>query len=83
MSETVTSTEPSSACLSSGSFVDSDHAQVKLFAHHAVGQASDPAEQAKRLYYRVRDDFRYDAYTDFVDPKSYRASTCIAIGKDV
>ena len=77
----MTSTEPSPACLSSGRFVDSDHAQVRQFARDAVGQASDPAEQAKRLYYRVRDDFRYDPYTDFVDPKSYRASTCIAEGK--
>ena len=72
------STEPSSACLSSGRSVDSDHPQVRQFARDAVGQTNDPAEQAKRLYYRVRDDFRYDPYTDFGDPKSYRTSTCLA-----
>lgn len=77
----MTLTETSSQLLANGTFVDSGSSKVKQFARDAIGQASDPVEQIKRLYYRVRDDFRYDPYIDYADPKSYRASTCIEEGR--
>ncbi len=77
----MTLTENPAQLLTAGAFVDSDNSQVRHFARDAVGQASDPVEQIKRLYYRVRDDFRYDPYIDYADPKSYRASTCIDEGR--
>lgn len=77
----MTLTETSAPLLASGTFVDSDNSKVRHFARDAIGQASDPVEQIKRLYYRVRDDFRYDPYIDYGDPKSYRASTCIDEGR--
>ncbi|MGH8864284.1 MAG: transglutaminase-like domain-containing protein [Burkholderiales bacterium] len=77
----MTLTETSSSLLASGTFVDSDNGKVRHFARDAIGQASEPVEQIKRIYYRVRDDFRYDPYIDYADPKSYRASTCIDEGR--
>jgi transglutaminase-like putative cysteine protease len=77
----MTSPESVEHLLAPGVFVDSANAKVADFARDAVGAASDPVEQIKRLYYRVRDDFLYDPYIDYADPKSYRASSCIDEGR--
>jgi transglutaminase-like putative cysteine protease len=61
-------------------FVDSDNRKVIDFARGAAGSVTDPVEQAERLYYHVRDDFRYDPCIDYADPKSFRASSCIDEG---
>ena len=55
-------------------FVDSDSAEVAAFADDARGDATEPVDVAVRLFYAVRDGFRYDPYgTDF-QPESFRAS---------
>ncbi|MDB5842625.1 MAG: transglutaminase [Herminiimonas sp.] len=73
--------EPLEPLLGSGVFIDSANSKVADFARDAVGPATDPVEQVKRLYYRIRDDFRYDPYVDYADPNTYRASTCIDEGR--
>jgi len=48
--------------LQPATYVDSDHAAVIAFAHRAAGQDGSDLEKAVRLYYAVRDEFRYDPY---------------------
>ena len=43
-------------------FIDSDDDAVADFADEAAGDATDPIEVAVRLFYAVRDGFRYDPY---------------------
>lgn len=73
--------EVSPAWLANGAFVDSGNTDVVKFAHDAIGASREPVEQVRRLYYRVRDDFRYDPYIDYADPENYRASNCLGTGK--
>lgn len=54
--------------------LDSDHPDVVAFAREAAGGASDPVEQAVRVYYAVRDGIWYDPYRPFHRPEHYRAS---------
>jgi transglutaminase-like putative cysteine protease len=55
-------------------FVDSDSDEVAAFAEAATGDATEPVDVAVRLFYAVRDGFRYDPYgTDF-QADSFRAS---------
>src|SRR5215470_16947485 len=55
-------------------FVDSDSLEVAAFAADAAGDATEPVDVAVRLFYAVRDGYRYDPYgTDF-QPESFRAS---------
>ena len=37
------------------SVMDSDHPEVEVFTERALDQARDPARQAQRLFYAVRD----------------------------
>jgi transglutaminase-like putative cysteine protease len=58
-------------------FVDSDSDEVGAFAADAAGGATEPVDVAVRLFYAVRDGYRYDPYgTDF-QPESFRASTVV------
>lgn len=56
------------------SIIDSDNQIVMAFAKDVVGPASDPVDQAVRLYLAVRDGIRYDPYSPFYLPEHYRAS---------
>lgn len=56
-------------------FIDSDSAPVQEFADAAVGDLQDPVEQARALFYAVRDGIRYDPYAAAKTPESFRAST--------
>lgn len=56
-------------------FIDSDSDAVARFADAAVGDATDPVEIARRLFYAVRDGIRYDPYATVSEPEAYRAST--------
>lgn len=58
-------------------FVDSEAANVIAFARQAVGDANDPVEKARRLFYAVRDGFRYDPYTVSTDPDAFKASSIV------
>jgi transglutaminase-like putative cysteine protease len=55
-------TEDLAACRAPGHFVDSDAPEIVAYAERVVGDASDDVEKARRLYYAVRDDLRYDPY---------------------
>jgi len=66
------------AWLASTWFIDSDDDAVADFAVDAVGGASAQTEQAVRLFYAVRDGFRYDPYNVDSTPEAFRASTVVS-----
>ncbi len=62
-------------------FIDADHTAVMAYAHtHSVGAKTD-SDKAIRLYYRVRDDFRYNPYSLDLSIKGMQASTVLANGE--
>lgn len=63
-------------------FIDSDSDEVAAFADAAVGDATDPVEIARRLFYAVRDGIRYDPYATAAEPEAYRASTIAGAGRN-
>jgi transglutaminase-like putative cysteine protease len=61
--------------------VDSDHPDVRAFAErHGRGDGGQ-REEAVRLYYAVRDGFRYDPYSATVSVEGLRASATLAVGR--
>ena len=70
----------SETCLEATDLIDSDNPTVVEYARKAVGDATDPKEKAVRLYYAVRDDFRYDPYAVVMKPDHFRASACLDRG---
>jgi transglutaminase-like putative cysteine protease len=69
---------PSPAWLQPTWYIDSDDPQVVAFATSAVGDATSPTDQAIRLFYAVRDGFRYDPYNVSYEPADFRASSVVA-----
>jgi len=61
-------------------FIDSDHPLVAGFAREVAGAAATPRDKATRLYYAVRDRFRYDPYRIEMNEAHFRASGCIERG---
>jgi transglutaminase-like putative cysteine protease len=59
-------------------FVDGDDDAVAQFATDAIGDATEPMAQAVRLFYAVRDGFRYDPYNVDHRPAAFRASSVVA-----
>ena len=59
-------------------FIDSDDEAVADFAAAAAGDATEPTEVAVRLFYAVRDGFRYDPYDVDHEPGAFRASTVVS-----
>lgn len=59
-------------------FIDSDSKAVADFADTAAGDAADPVEVARRLFYAVRDGIFYDPYATAAEPQAYRASAVAA-----
>lgn len=55
-------------------FLDCDDPAVIAFTEKAIGDATDPVEKARRLFYAVRDGFRYDPYTVSSTRKDFKAS---------
>ncbi len=65
-------------CLAPSSIVDADHPEVIAYAHeHASG--ADDREKAIALYYAVRDQIRYDAYSLELSERGLSASQALAI----
>lgn len=60
--------------------VDSDHPAVVAFASDHVVVGAAPPEQARALFYAVRDGFRYDPYRVKLTVAGVRASTTLANG---
>jgi transglutaminase-like putative cysteine protease len=59
-------------------FIDSDDPAVVRFADAAAGDAEEPRDVAVRLFYAVRDGFRYDPYNVDHAPEKFRASSVVA-----
>jgi transglutaminase-like putative cysteine protease len=70
--------DPSPAWLAATWFIDSDDPRVVAFATSAVGDATSPTDKAVRLFYAVRDGFRYDPYNVSYEPADFRASSVVA-----
>ncbi len=66
--------------LQPGTFVDSDHEAVIAFAHRAGGEDGSDLEKAVRLYYAVRDEFRYDPYSVEMTEIGMKGSTVLERG---
>ncbi|KAB2913256.1 MAG: transglutaminase family protein [Hyphomicrobiaceae bacterium] len=66
--------------LAPGVYIDSDNPAVVAFAERAT-RASHGIDRVIRLYQAVRDDIAYEAYLDFDDPSTYRASAVLQAGK--
>ncbi len=62
-------------------FVDSDHPDVIDFANRVTDGATAPPEQAKRLYYAVRDQIRYNPYGHTLSVEEMRASAVLKKGE--
>ncbi len=69
--------EPGPAYLAATHFIDCDTPSVRQFAEEAVQGADDDIEKAVRLFYRVRDGWRYDPFTMSLDPEPYIASNVL------
>ena len=70
--------EISPAWLAPTWFIDSDDPAVVEFAGAAADGAGDSTEVAVRLFYAVRDGFRYDPYNVDHAPEQFRASAVVA-----
>jgi transglutaminase-like putative cysteine protease len=70
--------DPSPAWLAATWFIDSDDPRVVAFATSAVADATSPTDKAVRLFYAVRDGFRYDPYNVSYEPADFRASSVVA-----
>jgi transglutaminase-like putative cysteine protease len=58
-------------------FIDSEDPAVVAFADAAVDDATEPRDVAVRLFYAVRDGFRYDPYNVDYAPDRFRASSVV------
>jgi transglutaminase-like putative cysteine protease len=68
------------AHLAPGRFVDSDHPDIKAYAKRIVDGETDTVRAMCKIYYAVRDDFRYDPYNVDYDPESFTASATLNRG---
>lgn len=67
--------------LEPSAIIDCEQPAVVKFARASAGGASDPREQAVRLYYAVRDGIRYDPYVIELSIEGLRASATLARGR--
>ena len=58
-------------------FVNSDSEDIIAFAKKAVGDSTDPIEQAVKLYYAVRDGFNYNPYDIDLNSEAMKASALL------
>ncbi|MBW2527287.1 MAG: transglutaminase family protein [Deltaproteobacteria bacterium] len=58
-------------------FVDSDHPAIVDYARDHAGPPSSPRDQAVRLYYAIRDGFRYNPWRVLIQPEAFRASSVL------
>ena len=58
-------------------FVDSDHPDIIAYTRKVVGDETDPLKKAVKLYYAVRDDFRYYPYNINLNHEELKASTLL------
>lgn len=61
-------------------FIDSGDSLIIDFAESVIGHVEDPKQQAMKLYYAVRDGFRYDPYRIEFTPEGLKASKVLTQG---
>ena len=66
--------------LAATAYIEADHPEVVAFARRASAGAATDRERAVKLYYAVRDGFRYDPWGFSLEPDVFRASTTLATG---
>lgn len=69
--------EPGPAYLESTGFIDCATDSVHRFAIESVGDAASDVDRAVRLYYSVRDGWRYDPFSMSLSPEIYVASNVL------
>lgn len=69
---------PTDADLAATQAFDHDDEAVAAWARETAGDATDPAERARRLFADVRDRVRYDPYAIDHSPDSFTASAVLA-----
>jgi transglutaminase-like putative cysteine protease len=63
--------------LAGAEFLDSDSEAVRRFAREACGRETTDTGKAVRLFYRVRDGWRYDPFSIRIDREQYVASNVL------
>jgi transglutaminase-like putative cysteine protease len=58
-------------------FIDSDHPDIISYTMRVVGTETDPKRKAIKIYYAVRDDFRYNPYNIDLHHIELKASTLL------
>lgn len=58
-------------------FVDSDHEAIRAKARDIAGDSKDDVQTAERLFYAVRDGFRYDPYNVATGREAFKASNIL------
>jgi transglutaminase-like putative cysteine protease len=71
--------KPSDPTLAPTPFLDFEHPAVAEFARRSAGSGIE-RDRAVRLYYAVRDGFRYDPYAFRITPEWLRASRTLEAG---
>ncbi|MCP4625184.1 MAG: transglutaminase family protein [bacterium] len=61
--------------------IDCEHVAVREFAEQHIGDRTEPAENAVKLYYAVRDGIRYDPYSADLSVEGLRASATLKSGR--
>ncbi|MCU0804657.1 MAG: transglutaminase family protein [Burkholderiales bacterium] len=69
---------PGPAYLEPTRFFDWDAPVVRDFATRAIAGAATDVERAVKLFYAVRDGWRYDPFSMTLDPNDYVASVVVA-----
>ena len=68
-------------CLQPSRCIDSDHPAIVTFATTVTDSRNSDQENAVALYYRVRDDIRYNPYTVADSVDAFLASTTLQAGE--
>ncbi|MGB0367828.1 MAG: transglutaminase-like domain-containing protein [Flavobacteriales bacterium] len=58
-------------------FLDSDNPEIVAFAKQSIGNTTSDQDKAVKLYYAVRDGFRYNPYGLHIEPEKIRASALL------
>ncbi len=61
-------------------FIDSEHPAIRDFVTETIAPDSDGRERAVALYYRVRDEIRYEPYRISFLPEAMQASATLTRG---
>lgn len=67
--------------LKSTYYLDSDNPEIVAFAKENIAGATSNKEKAVKLYYAVRDGFRYNPYGLHIEPEKMRASALLKAGE--